>query len=175
MEGASKRMVDLMAIGTHHALILFFDQYLTLSGLVYGGVLERHPDLRVLVLECGGGWIAHWMDRLDEFLEAYGWSLPQKLSLRPSDYFRRQCVISFDPGERTMGAMADLAGEDNLIWASDFPHSDAKYPGVVDELLESVAHMPADRARKLVGANAARVYGIEALYAKRSRPPVRPE
>ena len=168
MEGASKRMVDLMAMGTHHALILFFDQYLTLSGLVYGGVLERHPDLRVLVLECGGGWIAHWMDRFDEFLEAYDWALPEKLSLEPSDYFRRQCVISFDPGERTMGAMADLAGEDNLIWASDFPHSDAKYPGVVDELLESVAHMPTARARKIVGANAARIYGIEPLYEKRA-------
>jgi predicted TIM-barrel fold metal-dependent hydrolase len=168
MEGASKRMVDLMAMGTHHALILFFDQYLTLSGLVYGGVLERHPGLRVLVLESGGGWIGHWMDRFDEFLEAYDWALPQKLSLKPSEYFRRQCVISFDPGERTMGAMAELAGEDNLIWASDFPHSDAKYPGVVDELLESVAAMPAERARKVVGANAARVYGIEREYAQRA-------
>jgi uncharacterized protein len=168
MEGASKRMVDLMAMGTHHALILFFDQYLTLSGLVYGGVLERHPDLRILVLESGGGWIGHWMDRLDEFLEAYDWALPQKLSLKPSEYFRRQCVISFDPGERTMGAMADLAGEDNLIWASDFPHSDAKYPGVVDELLESIHAMPAERARKLLGANAARIYGIEREYERRA-------
>ncbi len=167
IEGTSKRMVDLMAMGTHHALILFFDQYLTLSGLVYGGVLERHPDLQVLVLECGGGWIAHWMDRLDEFLEAYEWSLPAKLSLTPSEYFQRNCVISFDPGERTMGAMAELAGDGNLIWASDFPHSDAKYPGVVDELMESVGHLPDDRARKILGTNAARVYGIEAELAKR--------
>lgn len=168
MEGASKRMVDLMAMGTHHALILFFDQYLTLSGLVYGGVLERHPGLRVLVLECGGGWIAHWMDRLDEFLDAYAWSLPQPLSLAPSDYFRRQCVISFDPGERTMAAMAGLVGDDHLVWASDFPHSDARYPGVVDELMESVETMPADAARALVGSTAARVYGIEDAYARRA-------
>jgi predicted TIM-barrel fold metal-dependent hydrolase len=67
-----------------------------------------------------------------------------------------------------MDAMADLAGEDNLIWASDFPHSDAKYPGVVDELLESTAAMPTERARKLVGANAARVYGIEREYRRRA-------
>ena len=69
MEGTSKRMMDLMAPGTHHAVILFFDQYMTLSNLVYAGVLERHPALKVAVLECGGGWIAHWMDRIDEFLE----------------------------------------------------------------------------------------------------------
>ena len=164
IDGVSKRMVDLMAMGTHHALILFMDQYLTLAGLVHGGVFDRHPELRVLVLECGGGWIAHWMDRFDEFLEAYEWALPAKLELTPSEYFRRNCVISFDPGERTMGAMADLAGEDNLIWASDFPHSDAKYPGVVDELVEHVEAMPDERQRKVVGANAARIYGIQDLY-----------
>jgi predicted TIM-barrel fold metal-dependent hydrolase len=167
IEGVSKRMIDLMAMGTHHALILFMDQYLTLAGLVYGGVLERHPDLRVLVLECGGGWIAHWMDRFDEFLEAYDWALPAKLSLAPSEYFRRQCLISFDPGERTMGAMAELAGEDNLIWASDFPHSDAKYPGVVDELVESVENLTDARQQKVLGLNAARAYGIEARYERR--------
>ena len=140
----------------------------TLHHLVVGGVFERHPELQVLVLECGGGWIAHWMDRFDEFLEAYDWALPAPLSLTPSEYFRRNCVISFDPGERTMGAMADLAGEDNLIWASDFPHSDAKYPGVVDELLEHVEHLPGGRQRKIVGENAARIYRIQDRYEKRA-------
>ena len=168
IDGVSKRMIDIMGPGTQHALILFMDQYMTLAGLVYGGVLERHPDLRVLVLECGGGWIAHWMDRFDEFLEAYDWALPAKLSLAPSDYFRRQCVISFDPGERTMGAMADLAGEDNLIWASDFPHSDAKYPGVVDELIERLENVTPPRQGKILGLNAARAYGIEDRCDNRS-------
>jgi uncharacterized protein len=167
MEGTSKRMVDLMAPGTHHAVILFFDQYMTLSNLVYAGVLERHPTLKVAVLECGGGWIAHWMDRMDEFLEAYGWATA-KLSLTPTEYFRRQCVVSFDPGEHTMGAMARLAGADNLIWASDFPHSDAKYPGVVEELFEHTADMDTKDRAKLVGTNAARLYGIEDLVAARA-------
>ena len=163
MEGASKRMGDLMASGTHHALILFFDQYLQLANLVYAGVLERHPTLKVAVLESGGGWIAHWMDRMDEFLEAYDWALSGPLSLTPSEYFRRQCVISFDPGEHSMKAMAELAGEDNIIWASDFPHSDAKYPGVVDELREHTGDMTPDQQAKLFGLNAGRLYGIEHL------------
>jgi uncharacterized protein len=109
------------------------------------------------------------MDRFDEFLEAYDWALTAPLSLTPSEYFRRNCVISFDPGERTMGAMADLAGEDNLIWASDFPHSDAKFPGVVDELMERVEDLTAARQRKIVGANAARVYRIEDKYEQRTQ------
>ena len=52
--------------------------------------------------------------------------------------------------------------------ASDFPHSDAKFPGVVDELLEHVEHIPTERRRKIVGANAARVYNIEDRYEKRA-------
>src|SRR5262245_23446868 len=57
MPGTSRAMAALMAPGTHHAVILFFDNYLTLANLVYAGVLERHPRLRVGVLECGGGWV----------------------------------------------------------------------------------------------------------------------
>ena len=97
------RCAHLMAPGTHHALIPVIDQMMTLSNLVYGGVLERHPGLKVVVLECGGGWIAHWMDRLNEFVESYGWAAAP-MSLDAEEYFQRQCWISFDPGERTPGA-----------------------------------------------------------------------
>ena len=54
----------------------------TLSNLTYGGVLERHPGLKVAVLESGGGWIAHWMDRLNEFEESYDWAAAP-MSLTP--------------------------------------------------------------------------------------------
>ena len=107
MPGASTRCSHLMAPGTHHALILQFDEQMTLSNLVYGGVLEQHPGLKVAVLECGGGWIGHWMDRMDEFLESYRWAAAP-ISLEPSEYFRRQCWISFDPGERTAGPLGPL-------------------------------------------------------------------
>ena len=149
----------LMAPGTHHALILLFDQQMTLSNLVYGGVLERHPDLQVVVLECGGGWIAHWMDRLDEFLESYGWAT-RALSLTPREYFQRQCWISFDPGERTAPCCSPIVGGDRFVWASDFPHSDAKYPGVVDELREYTEGMDADARAGLFGPNALAMYGM---------------
>jgi len=160
LPGAAQRMADLMVMGTHHALILFFDQYLTLSNLVYSGTLERHPDLKVAVLECGGGWIGHWMDRLDEFLESYSWAVPP-LSLKPSEYFRRQCVVSFDPGEHTAPLLHAFAGADTFIWASDFPHSDAKYPGVVDELTEYTEGMEPEARVGLFGLNAARLYGLD--------------
>src|SRR5262245_21351703 len=169
MPGTSRAMAPLMAPGTHHAVILFFDQYMTLANLVYAGVLDRHSALKLAVLECGGGWIAHWMDRLDEFTESYGWQL-LGLSLKPSEYFRRQGFVSFDPGEHTMGALSALVGADTMIWASDFPHSDARYPGVVAELREHTADMAsADRAG-LLGANALRLYGIDDARVGRRNP-----
>jgi predicted TIM-barrel fold metal-dependent hydrolase len=152
-------MASLMAPGTHHALILFFDQYMTLANLVYAGVLERHPRLRIVVLECGGGWIAHWMDRLDEFTESYGWQL-LGLKRKPSEYVRSQVVVSYDPGEHTMAALSPQVGDDMAVWASDFPHSDAKYPGVVAELREHTAGLPVEARAKLHGRNALRLYGI---------------
>ena len=159
MPGASKLMLHLMAPGTHHALIPVIDQMMTLSNLVYGGVLERHPGLKVAVLESGGGWIAHWMDRLNEFEESYSWAAAP-MSMNAEAYFRRQCWISFDPGERTPGALGPIAGADRFIWASDFPHNDAQYPGVVDELREHNAGLPDDARTGLFGLNALDLYGL---------------
>jgi predicted TIM-barrel fold metal-dependent hydrolase len=160
LEGAARGLGAHMAPGTHHALILFYDCYTTLSAFAYAGVMERHPRLKVLILECGGGWIAHWMDRLDEFLHAYHWQL-RHLALKPSEYFLRQGYISFDPGETTMGAMTRFIGDRRMIWASDFPHSDARYPGVVDELREHTQDMRPESRARLFGLNALELYGLE--------------
>ena len=159
MPGTSRSMAAYMADGTHHAVILFFDSYMTLANLVYAGVLERHPGLRIGILECGGGWIAHWMDRFDEFTQSYGWQL-RGLRLKPSEYFLRQGYVSFDPGERTMGALTRFIGTETMIWASDFPHSDAKFPGVVAELREHTADLAPDARANLFGKNALRLYGV---------------
>ena len=136
-------------------MIPVIDQMLTLSNLVYGGVLERHPGLKVAVLESGGGWIAHWMDRLNEFEDSYWWAAAP-MTLDAEHYFKRQCWISFDPGERTPAALGPIAGYDRFIWASDFPHNDAKYPGVVDELRERNGDLPDDARQRVLRAQRAR-------------------
>jgi predicted TIM-barrel fold metal-dependent hydrolase len=144
-----------------HPTIFFVDGFLGFSHLVCGGVLERHPTLRVAVLECGGGWLAHWFDRFDHFATVYGWMAPH-LRCKPSEYFRRQCWVSFDPDETTLPALAPVIGPDRIVWASDYPHLDATFPGVVRELDEGLGPLPpADRAR-IRGGNAARLYGLPA-------------
>jgi predicted TIM-barrel fold metal-dependent hydrolase len=144
-----------------HPTIFFIDEMLGFSHLVCGGVLERHPRLKVAVLECGGGWLPHWFDRFDHFAHVYGWMAPE-LRARPSEYFRRQCWISFDPDERTLGALAPLIGHDRIVWASDYPHLDATFPGVVRELEEGLALLSPAVQQQIRGDNAARLYGLAA-------------
>jgi predicted TIM-barrel fold metal-dependent hydrolase len=142
-----------------HPSIFFIDNYVGFSHLVCGGVLERHPQLTVVILETGGGWLGHWFDRFDHFAKVYGWMAPE-LKLTPSEYFKRQCYVSFDPDEKTLPALLPMIGEDRIVWASDYPHLDATFPGVVRELEEHIAALPPSAQEKVRGATAAKLYGL---------------
>jgi uncharacterized protein len=84
-----------------------------------------------------------------------------ELELRPSEYFSRQCYISCDPAERTIGAMMQLYGADRFLWASDYPHPDHSidYLRQMETLVEPLD--PTTRSA-LLGANVARCYDIVA-------------
>jgi predicted TIM-barrel fold metal-dependent hydrolase len=142
-----------------HPCIFFIDALIGFSHMVCGGVLERHPRLKVVVLEAGGGWLGHWFDRFDHFAGVYAWMAPD-LGVKPSQYFKRQCWISFDPDETTLPLLAPVIGEDRIVWASDYPHLDATFPGVVDELEEHLVKLPPSARDKVRGANAATLYGL---------------
>lgn len=119
---------------------------------------DRFPRLRLVVLESGAGWLGFWMDRMDAL---YRSSLRVTIPLaeEPSLYVRRQCWISGDPDETTLPLVVRHVGADRFLWATDYPHSDhdADY---MRELRELAARLPtADRA-KLVGENAAALYGL---------------
>ncbi len=125
------------------------------------GVFDKFPELKVIVLESGGGWIGYWLDRIDA---VYGHTfIGQRVPLadKPSDYFRERCWISCDPDERTIPALADRFGSDRFMWASDFPHADhtPEYVTDLDELAGAFA--PAARLQFL-GDNARDLFRIGA-------------
>jgi predicted TIM-barrel fold metal-dependent hydrolase len=121
------------------------------------GVFDRFPALRVLLLETGGGWIAHFLERLDAKHKLLGWKTDMKH--KPSEYFRRQCWISFDPDETTIPAMVERCGPDRFIWASDFPHFDAS-PEPVQETKHAIASLSVSTQQKILGDNAAEAYQL---------------
>ena len=138
-----------------------FDMMLSITYLLAGGVAERHPDLKMLFLEANGGWIVPWLERLDHHAEIFSWDVPQ-LKMRPSEYFKRQCWISFDTDESTLvfTANSPLVGADRIVWASDFPHPDAKYPGTVADLEEHTQGLSEVQQAQIYGENATLLYGL---------------
>jgi len=122
------------------------------------GTLEKFPSLQVVVLEAGAGWIGAWLDRLDAKFESVG-RFDERVNVPPGELFRRQCFISCDPDERSVPAIVELVGVDRFFWASDYPHSEAK-PGTMEDLAELCRRLPANARGELLGASAARLYGI---------------
>ena len=128
------------------------DMIVTMGRLLMGGVCERFPDLKLLFLESGGGWVPTQLERMDEQVKAFPLER-RKLSLLPSEYFKRQCWVCFEAEEWNLAACADFLGADRILWATDYPHPEY-HEGVVDELREQLE--PLDEAARdlILGENA---------------------
>jgi predicted TIM-barrel fold metal-dependent hydrolase len=126
--------------------------------IIAGGVLERFPELRVGLLEGNCSWAPWLLHRLDEHQEWVGWYEARDLSMKPSEYFLRNCFVSVDADEETCKHYVDWFGDDNLVFSTDFPHGDAMYPKAV----ETFRKLPLSQAsqRKIVGENWSRLYDI---------------
>ncbi len=142
-----------------HLLSHPFEQMAACAALIGTGVLERHPRLRFAVLESGCGWLPYWLSRMDSHFETWRSFFPA-LELRPSAYFRRQCFISCDSEDEVVRSVVDFVGDECVVWASDYPHPDAWFPGSVGKALESLTGLPAESRRRILGENATRLFGL---------------
>ncbi|HEV8065442.1 MAG TPA: amidohydrolase family protein [Acidimicrobiales bacterium] len=95
----------------------------TLATLVFDGVLDRFPDLKVGVIEQGAIWVPSWMRQMESAFEAFARHEErlQKLEMRPSDYVRRQMRFTPYPTE-DVGWIIANAGDDVCMFSSDYPH-----------------------------------------------------
>ncbi len=128
-----------------------------MASLVLDQLFERLPRLKVVSVEAGCGYAAYLMDRLDEKYHFFRAMSP--LQEKPSHYIRRNCYFVAEPEERTIGAMLNLVGEDNILWGSDYPHVDSRLDAA-DLIRQSVADLDAASKRRVMGENGARVFGL---------------
>ena len=135
------------------------DVQIAFTNFIFEGVFERFANLRFLILESGAGWLPHWLDRLDHVNAVVYPNRFTERSLKPSEYFQRQCWISMDPDDTTAPWIASQVGADKILWASDYPHDDA-YQDPVKELKGNIKSLSAEDQRKILGGNAITAYDM---------------
>ena len=122
----------------------------TVTDLVAGGVLDRHPDLKVFMVEVGAAWLPWLADRMDEAYRQHGFFVKPALTLSPGELIRRQVYASFqhDPSAVQAALHMDLP---TVMWGSDYPHLEGTYPRtqeVLHDLFDNID--PPTRQRILV-------------------------
>lgn len=140
-----------------HAAHFVTEQMMNLTTFVAYGILERHPGLRVAFLESGAVWALSYVHRLDEHLELFGFDRGG-LTLRPSEYFARQCFVAVEEVEPGLAEMI-ATYPDSVVFASDYPHGDGTFPGSTRDLLET-DRLDDDALRRILRDNARRLYGV---------------
>jgi predicted TIM-barrel fold metal-dependent hydrolase len=153
---AADRRLARMAFATH---ITGFQINMAnvLMAVIFGGVLERYPRLRVVLGEAGIGWIPYVLWRMDGEWEDQFKDL--SLTMPPSEYWRRQCWATYQTDPVGLKLLDEL-GVDKIMWGSDFPHPDGVWPDSREYIDREMGHLPADVRRKIVCENAARLYGF---------------
>jgi predicted TIM-barrel fold metal-dependent hydrolase len=133
----------------------------TLAYLAASGVLERHPDLHVVMVECGAGWLAWLMERMDEAFEEHaGWVRP-KLAEPPSSYVRRQGHVTFGNDASGVENRA-FTGVEPLLWASDYPHPEGTWPHTKETLARIFGHVPDEERAAITGGTTQALYQFAA-------------
>jgi predicted TIM-barrel fold metal-dependent hydrolase len=137
------------------------EQMLALGSFCGGGILDHHPKLRIAFLEGNCGWLPFLLWRLDEHWELYGDQWAPQLESPPSFYFKRQCYASVECDEEPAKYTIDFVGNERLVFSTDFPHVDTKYPKSVERFLE--LPFSAEDKRKILWDNCATYYGLTGL------------
>ncbi|MCH2172468.1 amidohydrolase [Myxococcota bacterium] len=165
-------MPDLEGVSGSHIIMadmlaLPLDNMLTMAYVMFGGICDRHPDLRFAFLESNATWTTSLIDRMESRFRRGGHA---RIKTPPSEILSRQCFVSVEGDEPSLPPLADLIGEEVLIWASDFPHFDGHFPGAVTEAVQGMKTMPERLQRKVLGENAARLFQIPLEARVRNSP-----
>ena len=145
----------------HFTESTFFDRR-PLWFFIWGGVFDRHPKLKLVFAEALSHWVPQELMRLDEM---YGmWNsktLRERITKRPSDYWRSNCAITATFISRGEVDMRHEIGVDNLLWGSDFPHPEGTWPYTETCLRHAFHDIPQEETGRILGENAVDFYGFD--------------
>jgi uncharacterized protein len=152
-----------LAIGS---AVLYLGNARVLGNFIYGGILERHPALKLVSVESGVGWLPFYLQALDYQLHEMAPNTRKELSLLPSEYFRRQCAACFWFENELLIPAIEYLGEDNCLFETDFPHPTCLYPNPIERALKVFDTQSDEMKKKVFGTNAVRIYNLPVPAAR---------
>jgi len=159
--GAESRLAIKTPLDRYiRSTVLCHEVQRTLVVLIFSGVLERFPNLKIVSAENEVGWLPFFLQKLDQAQEEYRYLYPAPLKRRPTEYFRRQVFATFidDP----VGVVTrEFIGVENIMWSSDYPHTVSTWPNSREVIARDFKNVPEKEARMIVRENVARLYSLE--------------
>jgi len=133
------------------------DPRMALSTMVYDGVFERFPSLRVATVEAMGSWVGEWIERFDYRYQYMRHTSQMKRPIR--EYFARNIWVNADPSEKLLPMIVQFVGDEKFFVGSDYPHAEG-FTHPVRTMRNLLAALPTASVDKILGANARAFYGI---------------
>ena len=151
------------------ALEASFFSHRPVWSLVMGGVFDRFPELRLVVAEAGSKWIPGTLKAMDAMqakqdegrIGALTFIEPFRLGRKPSEYWATNCWVGASFMTREDAVDRELIGVERIMWGSDFPHEEGTFPFTREALANTYSGMDPAEVARMVGVNAAHVYGFD--------------
>jgi len=127
--------------------------------LIFYGILERYPKLRIVNVENEIGWIPFFLQQWDYYYRRFKDTNPPPISETPSFYFYRQIFVTFFD-DHVGGQNLTWWGQDNAMWSNDYPHPNSTWPNSREVIARDLSHLPHDVRKKLLSDNVARLFNL---------------
>jgi predicted TIM-barrel fold metal-dependent hydrolase len=135
--------------------------------LITAGVFERHPQLQAGLVESGIGFVPWLLETMDHAYRAHHFWVRPVIPELPSAYFRRNCFATYQEDTVGLRFVEELDLVDNMLWANDYPHHEGVWPHSAASIERSMGHLGEESRAKILGLNAARIFGLEVPEAQR--------
>jgi predicted TIM-barrel fold metal-dependent hydrolase len=133
--------------------------YNALFDIVFSGVLERFPRLKLVLVEYEIGWLPFLFQQWDYYVRRFGAKEPLPIPKPPSEYFARQVYATFF-NDAIGCSLLGRWGTGNCMWSNDFPHPNSTWPRSREVIARDLGHLPAEARRKVVATNVMRLYNL---------------
>lgn len=135
------------------------------SFMIGSGVFERFPGLKLALTEGACSWVPEYLAQLDHGFAAHRaqaqlGDYAKHLSMKPSEYFRRNIRLGASCFTRREAEEREAIGIESIMWGSDYPHPEGAWPETSAQMQEAFTGLPDNEIAAMLGRNAADFYGL---------------